>query len=124
MPRASVTERRRGAQAAVETMMMAFLVTVVLVAMYHLFTVTWASQNAHLRAREMILHGDAYLSGVRTNYVEQRSTYLPFDTDPGVLNYKLAAPGGSLNFRTRAWDTTRDDLIGSQSIEAYAYIRD
>lgn len=100
--------------------MLAFLLTVVLVSMYHLFTVTWASQNAHMRAREAVLHGDAYLTGARTSYVSH--SRVPFDSSSSVQNYRRADPGTTINFQATAWDTTRDDLIGSQDIEVFARI--
>ena len=37
------------------------LLVLVLVAMYQLWSIAWGSENAHLRAREYVLHGDAYL---------------------------------------------------------------
>ncbi|MCB9761937.1 MAG: hypothetical protein H6739_19085 [Alphaproteobacteria bacterium] len=98
--------------------MMAFLVAVVLVSMYHLFTLTWASQNAHMRAREAVLHDDAYLSGVRTRYVAADRT--PFD--PSVRNYRRADPDRTMSFSAEAWDDSRDDLIGSQHVEVQAVI--
>lgn len=52
--------RRRG-QSTVELMIIVPLLMVVVVAMYQLWSVAWASQNAHLRAREYVLHGDTYL---------------------------------------------------------------
>lgn len=113
MRSSSVTKLHpRSGQAAVETMMMAWIIAVILVSMYHLFTVTWATSNAHMRAREAALHGDAYLSGVRTTYT--RSVRSPFL--PSVGNYRKAEPGTSINFQGLAWDTTRDDLIGSQAV--------
>jgi hypothetical protein len=57
--------RRRG-QSAVETMLMMPLIALVIVALYYLWSIAWASQNAHMRAREYALHGDAYL-GSRGN---------------------------------------------------------
>ena len=96
--------------------MMAFVVVMLLVAMVHLFTVTWATQNAHLRAREALMHGDVYLTGVAPDYVEVTQT--PFQSD----NYQRAEPDEPINFSARAWDATRADIIGSQSIEVTAFI--
>ena len=53
--------RARRAQSAVETMLLMPLLVLVIVAMYYLWSIAFASQNAHLRAREYVLHGDAYL---------------------------------------------------------------
>lgn len=109
-----VTEsRRRRGQAAVETMMMAFGIAVVLVAMFHLFTVTWASTQAHIRARESLFHSTAYLDSPRSNYTAVGTS--PFD--PEAMQYQRAVPDQPISFSAEAWDTTRDDLIGSQSIE-------
>ena len=94
--------------------MMAFGIIVIVVSMFHLFTVTWASSNAHLRAREALLHGDAYLTGeAKNDYVEAGN--IPFD--PDVRQYNKARTGESISFDARAWDTTRDDLIGPDDIE-------
>jgi hypothetical protein len=60
--RPATTRRRRG-QSAVETMLLMPLLVLVVVAMYYLWSIAWASENAHLRAREYALHGDTYLSG-------------------------------------------------------------
>ncbi len=95
-------------------MLMAFGIVVIVVAMFHLFTVTWATSNAHLRAREALLHGDAYLSGeTKNDYVEAGST--PFD--PDTRQYNKARTDAAIMFNARAWDTTRDDLIGSDAIQ-------
>ena len=101
--------------------MMAFGIVVIVVSMFHLFTVTWASSNAHLRAREALFHGDAYLTGdVRSNYAEAGAN-IPFD--PDARQYLKATTGTSIQFDARAWDTTRDDLIGSDDIEVTMQMR-
>ncbi|MCP4804085.1 MAG: hypothetical protein GY913_04180 [Proteobacteria bacterium] len=91
---------------------MAFGIAVVLVSLFHLFTVTWSSANAHIRAREMLFHSTAYLDGPRANYAESSSS--PFN--PDQRQYEKAEPGASIEFSGRAWDTTRDDLIGPDDI--------
>ena len=53
--------RARRGQSAVETMLLMPLLVLVTVAMYYFWSIAWASQNAHLRAREYVLHGDTYL---------------------------------------------------------------
>lgn len=53
--------RRRRGQSAVETLIVLPIVVLVLVAMTQLWSLTWAAQNAHLRAREGLLHGRTYL---------------------------------------------------------------
>ncbi|MDP2309236.1 MAG: hypothetical protein Q8P18_24655 [Pseudomonadota bacterium] len=59
--------RRRLGQSAVETMLLMPLLVLVMVAMYYLWSIAWASQNAHIRAREYAFHGDAYLGGHGNN---------------------------------------------------------
>jgi hypothetical protein len=81
--------RRRRGQAAVETLMLLPVVVVVIVAMLQLWSVTFATTNAHLRAREAALHGTTYLRGRGSdvsddapfsgnNYQKARSTYFRF----------------------------------------------
>lgn len=55
--------RRRRGQSAVETMMMMPILALVIVALYYLWSIAFAAQNVHLRAREYALHGDTYLGG-------------------------------------------------------------
>ena len=55
--------RSRRGQSAVETMMMMPILALVIVALYYLWSIAFASQNVHLRAREYALHGDTYLGG-------------------------------------------------------------
>lgn len=52
----------RRAQSTLEAMMLMPLITIMIVALYYLWSIAWASQNAHLRARETVLHGCAYLA--------------------------------------------------------------
>jgi hypothetical protein len=73
------TKRRRG-QAAVETMLLAFLVMMILMSLVHLFTVTWASENAHIRAREGVMHGTSYLVGDRADIAYTSVSSSPFDS--------------------------------------------
>ena len=44
--------RRRRGQSAVETMMMMPILALVIVALYYLWSIAFAAQNVHLRARE------------------------------------------------------------------------
>ena len=53
--------RSRRGQAAIETMILMPLLVLVLVALVQLWSLAWAAQNAHLRAREGLLHGRTYL---------------------------------------------------------------
>lgn len=88
--------RPRRAQSAVETMLLLPLLVLVAVGMYHLWSIAFASQNAHLRAREYVLHGDAYLGG-RGNGESGSS---PFDG----TNYRRA---DSTSFRFHAQSSDR-----------------
>lgn len=113
--------RRRG-QAAVETMMLAFMVMVILVCMVHLFSVTWASENAHMRAREGVLHRTTYLQGKRagTDFIVPGADS-PWDS--ATSNYRVAESGAQpFRFQADAYDTTMDDMIGSQDIWVTATI--
>jgi Tfp pilus assembly protein PilV len=65
--------RRRG-QSMVELMIAMPLLVLVLVAMVQLWSITFASENAHIRAREYVLHGDAYL-GSRSDGVSGSSVF-------------------------------------------------
>ncbi len=53
--------RTRRGQSVVETMMVMPLVALTIMSLYYLWSVIFAAENAHLRAREYVLHGDAYL---------------------------------------------------------------
>lgn len=55
--------RPRRAQSAVEVMLLMPVVMMVFMAMYYLWSITFASANCHMRAREYALHGDTYLGG-------------------------------------------------------------
>lgn len=125
--RASITKpRRRRGQAAIETMLLAFLVMMVLLGMVQLFTLTWGSQNAHIRAREAVFHGDAYLEGTRASSQYTQPGSAPFSTS-------LAGPGGNytvaedelvpLDFSATAVDQSREDLFGSHRIDARALMK-
>ncbi len=59
--------RSRSGQSVVETMLMMPLLVLVIISMYYLWSIAWASQNAHLRAREYAFHGDTYLGGRGNN---------------------------------------------------------
>lgn len=97
---------RRAGQSAVETMLVMPLVVLVIVALYYLWSIAWASQNAHLRAREYVLHGDAYL-GSRGNGESGSS---PFDG----TNYRRA---DSTDFHFQA--TSRDRSIPGVAAAAH-----
>ena len=54
-------KRPRSAQSAVEVLLMMPILMMVFMAMYYLWSITFAAQNCHLRAREFALHGNTYL---------------------------------------------------------------
>ena len=122
MIRRESTTKRRSGQAAVETMLLTFTIMFVLLGLVHLFSVTWAGQNAHIRAREAAFHGDAFLD-VSNGYTEPSTA--PF-------SQSLAGPGGNYTiatgyfemyeFSAEANDASRDDYFGSQEIEVRAQI--
>lgn len=96
MPRTPRSLPRRRGQSAVETLIALPIVILVLVAMVQLWSLTWATQNAHLRAREAVLHGSStYLRGGRSDGV---TAFAPF----AGRNY---TPAISTNFYFRATAT-------------------
>ncbi len=99
---ASAHPQRRRGQAAVETLLLVPVVVVVIVAMLQLWSVTFATTNAHLRAREAALHGTEYLDG-RGSDVSDRA---PFSGN----NYTKAS---SRYFRYSA--TAKDRTVGGMS---------
>jgi Flp pilus assembly protein TadG len=122
--RVSIIKKRRG-QAAVETMLLTFMVMVVLLGVVHLFSLTWASQNAHIRAREAAFHGDAFQQGRGADSAFTQPGSAPFSTSmpgPGG-NYTVAEDSiTSFNFSATASDQSRNDLFGSQAIQVTARI--
>ncbi|MFN7145192.1 MAG: hypothetical protein ACK4YP_15560 [Myxococcota bacterium] len=103
----TIPTRTRRAQSAVETMLMMPLIALVIVAMYYLWSIAWASQNAHLRAREYALHGDTYL-GSRGNGESGSSPFAGTD-------YKRA---DSTNFRFSGRSKDRSIAgVGASGVE-------
>lgn len=84
-PSRTVVPRHRRGQSAVETVLLMPVIMMVFMAMYYLFTITFAAQNAHLRAREYALHGDTYLGG-RSHGTTGSSAF-------GFFNYQKAERG-------------------------------
>jgi hypothetical protein len=110
--------RARRAQAAVETMLALPLLMMVLMGTYYLFTITFAAENAHLRAREYVLHENAYL-GSRAYNVSGSSVW---DGD----NYRKAERGvHSYSYRATSSDSsiTGMESTGRQTLRANAAIR-
>ncbi|MFM7200984.1 MAG: TadE/TadG family type IV pilus assembly protein [Myxococcota bacterium] len=81
-------QKQRG-QSAVETMFMIPIMLLVFMGMYELFTITFATQNAHIRAREYLLHDGAYVSGAPAG---EPGTTGDSVFDSGARNYRIADP--------------------------------
>ena len=139
--------RQRG-QSAVETMFMIPLLVLVFMGMYELFTITFAAQNAHIRAREYVLHNGAYTPSSRrpppeagnpaTNGTLYTSGNPPlFDggnyivADPGIwgVSSLVASGGGAVDKGWVARSTDRgipgvitSDADRGTRVTAYAYI--
>lgn len=118
-------------------MLLTFMVMIILSAMVHLFTVTWASTQAHVRAREAVLHETYYLemNGRRGDSSFTQPLGNPvFNRDE--LTYKVAAFQGDsfgdaagtatdepFSFDATATDTSRDDVFGANPIEVSATVQ-
>lgn len=104
---------RRG-QSAVETMMVVPLVAMTIMALYYLWSIIFASENAHIRAREHVLHGSAYQSGSDvsgsdpfsgTNY--QRADSRSFHFEAKATDQSLPVFGRAERIETKAVITSR-----------------
>ena len=123
--RTLLATRRRQGQAAVETMLLAFLVMMILMSLVHLFTVTGASENAHIRAREGVMHGTGYLVGDRADIAYTTVSSAPFDSmteNYSAICNDYTCPITPYRFTATATDTTPDDFFGSQTIFVQAVI--
>jgi hypothetical protein len=106
---------RRG-QSAVETMMMMPLLVLVFVALYYLWSICFASYNAHLRAREYVLHGAAYL-GSRGDDANGSTVF-----DEGSFNYEKAT-STTFDFSASASDVSIPGVAAAgEDIEVTAEI--
>lgn len=104
---------RRSGQSAVETLLATPFILMVFIAMYYFWSITFASQNAHMRAREYILHQDTYLQG-RAYNVSGGSVW-------SGDNYQLAR--NPLNLTASSQDTSLEGFPGGTvSIDARAYL--
>lgn len=101
MPCTARSRQRRG-QAAVETLLLVPVVVVVMIAMLQLWSVTFAATNAHLRAREAVLHGTKYLDD-RGSDVSDRAPFSGNNYTKASMRY----------FRFSA--TARDRTVGGMS---------
>lgn len=81
--------RAEGGQSAVETMFMIPIMLFVFMGMFELFTITFGAQNAHIRAREYVLHDGAYTSSAPSG---ENATKGDTVFDPASKNYRIASP--------------------------------
>ncbi|MSQ01876.1 MAG: hypothetical protein EXR71_08280 [Myxococcales bacterium] len=102
---------RRG-QSAVETMMVVPLVAMGIMSLYYLWSIIFASENAHIRAREYVLHGDHFLSDA-----DGVSGSDPFSG----TNYERA-DSQSFRFEARATDQSLPVFGRTESIRTTAVI--
>lgn len=126
--------RARSGQSGVETMLLVTIVVTVLMGMVHLFQVTWAAQNSHIRAREAVLHDTHYLSLYSPRATRVTVSDTPSElTFGGDVNYEKAGVDGAnqnipvgvrgnYEFSATASDKTRDDSFGSQEVIVTASI--
>ncbi len=99
--------RRRG-QSAVEAMLVVPIIAMAIMVMYYLWSVAWASQNAHIRARECVLHDDQYVAAdehcsapfAGSNYARADSTSFSFSG--GASDQSLPVFGRADTIRTSA----------------------
>lgn len=117
--RPSRSARRRGGsrgQSAVETMLVMPIIMMVFTSMYYLFTITFASQNAHIRAREYALHESTYM-GDRAYQVSGGSVW-----DSSKNNYKKA--DSDLNVTAQSTDRSIPGTgTSGRSIKAKVYLK-
>lgn len=76
-------------QSAVETMFMIPIMLFVFMGMFELFTVTFGAQNAHIRAREYVLHDGAFTSSAPAG---ENATKGDTVFDRNAKNYRIASP--------------------------------
>ena len=97
------------------------VIMMIFIAMYQLFTITFAAQNAHLRAREYALHEGSYLGG-RLQDTEGNNVNVVWNST--MRNYERADPNASLNVSTTSRDQSIVGVSSSGiSIEAKAAIQ-
>jgi hypothetical protein len=97
--------RRRRAQSAVEVMLLMPVVMMIFIAMYYLWSITFAAANCHMRAREYALHGSTYLDQANRSHGESGR--------PALQNgdYPRAERGlQSFEFNGNARDTSIDGV--------------
>ncbi|MBM4389709.1 MAG: hypothetical protein FJ090_01195 [Deltaproteobacteria bacterium] len=106
--------RRRG-QSAVEAMLVVPIIAMAIMVMYYLWSVAWAVQNAHIRARECVLHGDRYAPAdepcdapfTASNYTRANSTTFRFAG--GANDRTLSVFGRAETIRTTAVITSTSE---------------
>lgn len=104
--------KNQSGQAAVETIFMLPIFVLIFVGMYELFSVTFAAQNAHVRAREYLLHNGEYIDNsrrppqenARMGGIFQGGEYIV--ADPDIWGVAGSINGGGLkgDFKSRAED--------------------
>lgn len=104
--------RLRRGQSAVETMMVVPIVALTIMSLYYLWSVIFASENAHIRAREYVLHGDAYLPD---------ADGVTGDSPFSAGNYQRA-DSTSFHFEAKATDQSLGVFGRSDDIETTAVI--
>lgn len=103
--------RRTRGQSAVETMFMIPILLMVFLGMFELFTITFASQNAHIRAREYVLHGGTYTVGAPNNEsiahssVFKNGNYIVAEKD--IWGLASIPGGGGISKGWTAWANDR-----------------
>ena len=105
----------RHGQSAVETMLIVPIIAMCIMSLYYLWSITWASENAHLRAREFVLHGDTYLQ----DRGDDCSGSYPFDGSKG--NY-ARADSTSFSFEAKAEDESLPVFGNKEQIRVNAII--
>jgi hypothetical protein len=92
-------------------MFMIPILIMVFLGMFELFTITFGAQNAHIRAREYVLHGGAYTSSKPSNEnpssmgtVFKNGNYIVAEKDVWGL---ASIPGG--NGMNRGWASWAND---------------
>ncbi len=104
--------RARRGQSAVETMMVVPLIAMGIMSLYYLWSIIFASENAHIRAREYVLHGGAFLSD--TDGVS--------GSDPFSGSNYQRADSQSFRFESRASDQSLPVFGRAESIRTTAVI--
>ena len=105
----------RSGQAAVETLIAMPVMILLIVALYQLWGLTFAAQNAHLRAREALLHGKTtYMSGPRSRDIHGFSPFSGRNYTPAISR--------TFYFEMRADDWTIPGVGESEKLTSRAIL--